>query len=238
MQAESADAGVQVDRGAPAQTCAIPVTVYRQNCSLIWCPVTHRAVVMDPGGDLGHVRAEAARRDLAIEGILLTHGHADHAGGAAELAALCGVPIFGPQRGDRFLLERLPGRLEDWTDAVQWLEDDARLQVGDVRLEVRHCPGHTPGHVVYVDRASNHAWVGDVLFPGSIGATESSYGDRGQLIRSIVERLWPYGQAMRFTPGHGRGSTFGFEREFNPFVCDDVTELMGLREPVMPFPAG
>jgi hydroxyacylglutathione hydrolase len=220
---------------AAAQAHAIAVTPYKQNCSLVWCPASRQAAVIDPGGDIERILGEVLRLDLTVGQILLTHGHPDHAGGAAELAGRIGVPIFGPHRADRFLLELLPGGPERWIDALHWLEDGDRLAVGEISLEVRHCPGHTPGHVVYVDRASKHAWVGDVLFPGSIGATDSAYGDREQLIRSIVGQLWPYGNAVRFTPGHGRGSTFGFEREFNPFVCDDLTELMGLTDPSLRF---
>jgi glyoxylase-like metal-dependent hydrolase (beta-lactamase superfamily II) len=195
---------------------------------LIWCRQSRAAAVVDPGGDLDRVLAAAGRQGLSIGTILLTHGHLDHAGAAAELASLTGATIRGPHIADRFLLEELDAGDRSWLEDIDWLEDGDQVSLGDVVLDVRHCPGHTPGHLAFVDRASRLAWVGDVLFAGSIGTTVMEYADMRQLIRSIVERLWPFGDDIRFLPGHGRTSTFGAERQLNPFVSDLVVEFLGL----------
>ncbi|NVK42416.1 MAG: MBL fold metallo-hydrolase [Oceanospirillaceae bacterium] len=205
----------------------IPVTPFQQNCSLIWCEETGKAAVVDPGGDLDKVLAQVAKQGVELEKILLTHAHIDHAGGTHELATLKGLPIEGPQRGDLFWIEGLAqqskmfgfppvhGFMPD-----RWLEDGDTVTVGQQRLQVLHCPGHTPGHVVFFHEESRLALVGDVLFQGSIGRTDFPRGDHQQLIDSIRNKLFPLGDDVTFIPGHGPLSTFGEERRNNPFVSD------------------
>jgi glyoxylase-like metal-dependent hydrolase (beta-lactamase superfamily II) len=208
----------------------IPVTAFAQNCSLIWCEETKQAAVVDPGGDIDDIVAAAARRGVTIVKVLLTHGHIDHAGGAAEMAARLSIPIEGPQRGDDYWIRQLtdqarmfgfPGRVAPFTPD-RWLEGGDTVTFGNVVLEVIHTPGHTPGHVVFFHRPSKLALVGDVLFAGSIGRTDFPGGNHGDLIRSIRAGLWPLGDDVEFIPGHGPMSTFGEERMSNPFVADGV----------------
>lgn len=204
----------------------IPVTPYQQNCSLLW-DAAGRAALVDPGGEGERLLEEAARRGLVVEKILLTHGHLDHVGAAAGLRERLGVPIEGPARADRFWLDLLPQQAELFGfDPVapftpdRWLDDGDTTTVGAIRLQVLHCPGHTPGHVVYFAPDARLAFVGDVLFKGSIGRTDFPQGDHAALIRSIREKLWPLGDDVRFVPGHGAMSTFGRERRENPFVAE------------------
>ncbi len=205
----------------------IPVTQFVQNCTLLCCEATGKAAVVDPGGDLDRIVAAADNAGAVIEKILLTHAHIDHAGAAAALARRLGVPVEGPQRADQFWLDALPQQsLMFGFPAAQaftpdrWLDNGETVAFGKVQLEVYHCPGHTPGHVVFFHRQSHTAIVGDVLFKGSIGRTDLPGGDHETLLRSIRERLWPLGDAVRFVPGHGPTSTFGEERRSNPFVGD------------------
>ena len=205
----------------------IPVTPFQQNCSLLWCEQTMAGAVVDPGGDIDTIQAAAARFGVNVEKILLTHGHIDHAGGTAELKRRLDVPIVGPQSEEAFWIDQLPQqgqmfgfpRAESFTPD-RWLEDGDVVTFGQVALEVLHTPGHTPGHVVFFNRAAKIAVVGDVLFQGSIGRTDFPRGDYDKLIRSIREKLWPLGNDVTFIPGHGPLSTFGDERESNPFVGD------------------
>lgn len=207
----------------------IPVTPFAQNCSLVWCERTGEAAVIDPGGDLERILAAARDQQLSIGRILLTHAHIDHAGGTAELAAKLRIPIIGPHVGDQFWIDGLTeqGRMFgfghcDGFVPDQWLEDNDCVQVGDIAFTVRHCPGHTPGHVIFFDPQEQLAFVGDVLFAGSIGRTDFPGGDYDTLIGSIRNRLFPLGDEVRFVPGHGPMSTFGAERRSNPFVGDAV----------------
>lgn len=205
----------------------IPVTPLQQNCSLIWCEQTLQAAVIDPGGEVPRILAEVERQGVNVAKVLLTHAHFDHVGGAVELAKASGAEIIGPQRADQFLLDALdqqgpafgfpstPGFQPD-----RWLEEGDRIQLGEEELEVLHCPGHTPGHLVFFHRDDQLAFVGDVLFNGSIGRTDLPQGDYPSLIRSIREKLLPLGDAVTFIPGHGPRSTFGAERKTNPFVGD------------------
>lgn len=209
------------------QIAVIPVTPFRQNCSLIWCDATRDAAVVDPGGDLDRVVAEIGIHRVDVTQILLTHGHLDHAGAAFALAQRLSVPIVGPHRDDAFLIEGLAdsGARYGLADAAafepaRWLDDGDVVRVGHVELEVIHTPGHTPGHVVFFERATASAIVGDVIFNGSVGRTDLPRGSYPALIDSIRNKLWPLGEGVTFWPGHGPTSTFGWERKCNPFVAD------------------
>ena len=212
---------------APLKAAVIPVTPFRQNCSLFWCTKTGSAAIVDPGGDLPRIQAAIAEQGITVTKVLLTHGHLDHAGGAAALSRSLDVPIEGPHIDDSFLLEALgeQGRRyglqgSEACTPNRWLADGDTISVGELSLGVRHCPGHTPGHVVLFHDEAKLAFVGDVLFRGSVGRTDFPRGNHAQLIHSITERLWPLGDDMRFVPGHGQMSTFGWERKTNPYVCD------------------
>jgi glyoxylase-like metal-dependent hydrolase (beta-lactamase superfamily II) len=187
-----------------------------------------RGAFVDPGGDLPRLKAAAAEAGVTIEKILLTHGHIDHAGEAGVLARELGVPIEGPQEEDRFWIARLDDDGRRWGlrgvpfEPDRWLEDQDEVTVGELTLNVRHCPGHTPGHVIFHHPESKLAIVGDVLFKGSIGRWDFPMGNHRQLIDSITGRLWPMGDDTAFVPGHGPMSTFGYERQTNPLVGDAV----------------
>lgn len=203
----------------------LPVTAFQQNCSIVWCDETLQAAVIDPGGDLDVLLAEVKRRGLTLTQIWLTHAHIDHAGGAAELAQQLRLPIIGPHPADQFWIDGLPEQSKmfgfphsEAFTPTRWLFDGDTVTVGHCTLTVRHCPGHTPGHVVFHSRETGRAFVGDVLFAGSIGRTDLPQGDHDTLIASIVQRLWPMGDATVFIPGHGPESTFGRERKSNPYV--------------------
>lgn len=202
----------------------LPVTPYQQNCSLVW-DETGRAALIDPGGEAERLLTEVARRGLTLETILLTHGHLDHVGAAAEIRATRGVPIVGPQRADAFWLDLLPQQAAMFGfppiaafTPDRWLEDGDTVEVGAIRFAVLHCPGHTPGHVVFYQPDARLAFVGDVLFKGSIGRTDFPRGDHTALLAAIRDKLFPLGDEVRFVPGHGALSTFGHERVENPFV--------------------
>ncbi len=205
----------------------VPVTAFEQNCSVLWCDKSKRAAVVDPGGDLDRVIAVLEREGLELEKILLTHAHIDHAGGTSELSKKYSVPIEGPHIEDKFWIDSLPQQsqmfgfpsVEIFTPD-RWLEGGDTVSVGESTLDVVHCPGHTPGHVVFHSRDSKLALVGDVLFHGSIGRTDFPKGDHATLIKSIKEKLWPLGSDVSFIPGHGPMSTFGEERKSNSFVAD------------------
>ena len=202
----------------------IPVTPFQQNCALVWDDETKEGVVVDPGGDADRIQAAISQTGVTVQRILLTHGHLDHAGAAAELAAALGVPIEGPHRADEFLLAGLPeqgARYGMECQAVtpdRWLEEGETVEIAGEEFAVLHCPGHTPGHVVFVSTALGVALVGDVLFQGSVGRTDFPYGDHAALIAAIREKLFPLGDDIQFLCGHGPGSTFGEERRTNPFA--------------------
>lgn len=205
----------------------VPVTPFQQNCTLLWCEQSKRAAVVDPGGDLEKILAAVEERGLKLEKILLTHGHLDHVGGTAALARQLQIPVEGPHRDDDFWIAQLPMQAQmfgfppaETFTPDRWLAQGDTVSVGEETLEVHHCPGHTPGHVVFFHRPGKLAQVGDVLFAGSIGRTDFPKGDHDTLIRSITEKLWPLGDDVRFIPGHGPMSTFGRERQTNPFVAD------------------
>ena len=205
----------------------IPVTPFQQNCSLIWDEQSRQAAVIDPGGDLDQLLAQIERLGLRLEQIWLTHAHIDHAGGTGELARLKGLPIIGPHPDDQFLIDALPQQsvMFGFPQAEhfapdRWLQEGDTVTLGAHTVQVRHCPGHTPGHVVFYSPDLQRAFVGDVLFAGSIGRTDFPRGNHDQLIASIKNKLWPLGDATVFIPGHGPESSFGRERRSNPFVGD------------------
>ena len=203
----------------------VPVTPFEQNCSIVWCSDTLSAAVIDPGGDLPRLMDTVKKLGVKLEQIWLTHAHIDHAGGTAELARLLNLPIIGPHTGDQFWIDGLPlqsqrfGFPPSYTfTPTRWLHDCDTVQIGHCSLQVRHCPGHTPGHVVFFSEEAQRAFVGDVLFAGSIGRTDFPQGNHDHLIASITQRLWPMGDDTVFIPGHGPESTFGRERKTNPYV--------------------
>ncbi len=205
----------------------IPVTPFQQNCTLLWCSRTRMAAVVDPGGDLALIEAAVAEEGVDLQQIWLTHGHIDHAGAAGALAERLGLPIFGPHRADQFWLDGLAQQSQMFgfppaqeVRPARWLDQGDSLMLGDQQIDVLHCPGHTPGHVVFWSAAAELALVGDVLFQGSIGRTDFPQGDYDTLIRSIREQLLPLGDQVAFIPGHGPMSRIGVERRTNPFLQD------------------
>jgi glyoxylase-like metal-dependent hydrolase (beta-lactamase superfamily II) len=206
----------------------IPVTPFQQNCSLLVCEQSARAALVDPGGDIEHILGAVEKSGAVLEKILITHGHIDHCGATAQLRQRLALPVEGPHRDDQFWIDQLPeqgrqfgfGELAAFTPD-RYLSDGDQVAFGKVTMEVRHCPGHTPGHVVFFHQTLRLAFVGDVLFKGSIGRTDFPRGDLPTLIHSITTRLWPLGDDVTFVPGHGPVSTFGEERRSNPFVSDD-----------------
>jgi glyoxylase-like metal-dependent hydrolase (beta-lactamase superfamily II) len=207
----------------------VPVTPFAQNCSIVWCDATRDAAVIDPGGDLEVIESEVARLGLNLRAIWLTHAHIDHAGGTGTLARTRELPIIGPHPGDQFWIDGLPQQsrmfgfpLAEPFTPTRWLADGDTVTLGECTVNVRHCPGHTPGHVVFHSPEAQRAFVGDVLFAGSIGRTDFPQGNHEQLIASIRQRLWPMGDDTVFIPGHGPESTFGRERRSNPFVRDGI----------------
>lgn len=212
----------------PLKAAIIPVTPLQQNCTLIWCTRTMKGAFVDAGGDLAMLRQAVAKTGVTIEKLLVTHGHIDHCGGTGAFARELGVPIEGPHEDDRYWIARLndDGRKYGIDGQVfepdRWLVDGDQVTLGECVLDVVHCPGHTPGHVVFVHQPSRFALVGDVLFQGSIGRTDFPLGNHQQLIDSITQKLWPLGSDITFVPGHGPVSTFGRERLTNGYVADSL----------------
>jgi hydroxyacylglutathione hydrolase len=207
---------------------SIPVTRYEQNCSILWCEATRKAAVVDPGGDVEQILDLLQWEELELEVVLVTHGHFDHAGAVAEIAARTGARIEGPHQGDAHLLQgmeqlgrRFGVRAQSFTPD-RWLNDGDLVAFGAECMEVLHCPGHTRGHVAYFHRTDRQAFVGDIIFRHAIGAWEHGDGDLRTLIASIKSKLFVLGDDVRFQPGHGEMSTFGHERRENPFVSDAV----------------
>lgn len=212
----------------PLKAAIIPVTPLQQNCTLLWCAETMHGAFVDPGGDLDRLKGAAAQHGVTIEKILITHGHIDHCGQAGMLAEELGVPIEGPHEEDLFWISRLEDDGHRYGingkpfQSDRYLVDGDTVTVGKLTFNVRHCPGHTPGHIVFHHPESKLAIVGDVLFQGSIGRTDFPRGNHQQLLDSITQRLWPMGGETHFVPGHGPMSTFAHERATNPFVGDRV----------------
>jgi hydroxyacylglutathione hydrolase len=213
----------------PIRAMIAPVTPLQQNCTIVWCTRTMKAAIIDPGGEVERLLGALRDHGLTLEKIWITHGHMDHAGGTAALKDATGVPIEGPHPDDQFWIDRIaesgerygmPGARAFTPD--RWLDDGDVVTLGETEFEVRHCPGHTPGHVIFFHRQARFAQVGDVLFKDSIGRTDFPRGDYGQLIASITTKLWPLGDDVAFVPGHGPMSTFGAERRTNPWVSDEA----------------
>ncbi|MEQ1864604.1 MAG: MBL fold metallo-hydrolase [Micropepsaceae bacterium] len=222
---------------APApklQLRIVPVTPLQQNCSLIWDTATKHAAFVDPGGDIDKLLGALAHFGLTLKRIWLTHGHLDHAGAAADLRERTGVAVEGPHPDDQFWLDQIEESSRRYgitggrnVTPDRYLNDGDTLELEGVTFDVSHTPGHTPGHVVIHNRAARIAFVGDVLFAGSIGRTDFPRGNHEQLIASITRKLWPLGDDITFIPGHGPTSTFGQERKTNPFVADKLTGYGG-----------
>jgi len=213
----------------PIQAAILPVTPLQQNCTLVWCTKTKKAAIIDPGGETPRLLAAIEELGLTLEKIWITHGHMDHAGGAAAMKDATGVVIEGPHPDDQFWIDRIEesGRKYGVAGARafvtdRWLGDGDVVTLGETEFEVFHCPGHTPGHVIFFHRQARFAQVGDVLFQGSIGRTDFPRGNHQDLIDAITTKLWPLGEDVAFVPGHGPMSTFGAERRSNPFVGDRV----------------
>lgn len=209
----------------PIQIAIVPVTPFEQNCSILWCTKTMKGAVIDPGGDLDRIRAAIAETGVTIEKILLTHGHVDHAAGAAELAESLGVKVEGPAAADQFIIDDIPHMAAKYgiegarsVTPDLYLNEGDTVSVGDVSLDVLHVPGHTPGHLVFVHRPVGLAIVGDTLFRGSVGRTDFPYGDPDLLIKGIKEKLLPLGNNMVCLPGHGPVTSIGDEKAHNPFL--------------------
>ncbi|MBR0656847.1 MBL fold metallo-hydrolase [Plastoroseomonas arctica] len=211
----------------PLAIAVIPVTPFEQNCALVWDDATLRGVVIDPGGDVPAIRAAIAEHGVAVDKILLTHGHLDHAGGAADLAETLGVPILGPGIEDAPLLAALPEQGARFgltgmraVQPTRYLAEGETIVIGETPFEIWHCPGHTPGHLVFTSVSQGIAFVGDVIFRGSVGRTDFPYGDGAALVHAIRTKLFPLGDAIEFLCGHGPGSSFGAERRTNPYCGD------------------
>lgn len=216
----------------PLKIAIVPVTPLQQNCSLLWDDETMVGAICDPGGDIGRLSDAISEAGFTLEKVLLTHGHLDHAGAAGEIARTYGVPIEGPHRDDAFLIETLPEQSAKYGlpeyplfEPTRWLDNGDTVTVGGLTLDVIHCPGHTPGHVVFHHGPSRIALVGDVIFQGSVGRTDFPRGNHQQLIDSIRDRLFTLGGDTGFVPGHGPLSTFEYERQTNPYVSDQVLGL-------------
>ena len=213
------------NQNAPLSAVIVPVTPLQQNCSIVWCTKTMKAMIIDPGGDVPNILQAIKETGVTPDKIVLTHGHIDHAGGAAQLKEELGLDIIGPHEDDLFLLESLEqtgaqygvhGARDCTSD--QWLNEGETLSIGDVDFDILHCPGHSPGSVVFVNKEIKLAVVGDVLFAGSIGRSDLPRGNHDQLINSIKDKLLPLDDDVTFICGHGPTSTIGQERASNPFL--------------------
>jgi len=210
---------------SPLGVAVLPVTPFQQNCSIVWCTKSRQAAIVDPGGDVPLILGALKETGVTPAAIWLTHGHLDHAGGAAELAETLSVPIIGPHEADKFLLDDLPmaGLRFDINDMravapARWLVEGDEISVGEVVFSVQHVPGHTPGHVTFFQKDLRFLLAGDTVFAGSVGRTDFPYGSHETLIAGIKGKLLPLGDDVQFLPGHGPASTLGEERTSNPFL--------------------
>ena len=203
----------------------VPVTGFAQNCRIVVCTNTNKAALIDPGGDADKLSAELSTLGCELESIFLTHGHLDHVGAAKQLADKFGVKIIGPHLDDKFWFDSLPMQAQMFGFAPitpfypdAWLAHGDTIHVGETCLSVRHCPGHTPGHVVFYHDESEQVFVGDVIFQGSVGRTDFPKGDSAQLIASIKSEILSLADDVKILPGHGPNTTVGHERKTNPFI--------------------
>jgi glyoxylase-like metal-dependent hydrolase (beta-lactamase superfamily II) len=212
---------------APLGIAVVPVTAFQQNCSIVWCSKTMQAAIVDPGGDVPQIQRALSELSVTPVAIWLTHGHIDHAGGAAELAETLSVPVIGPHEADKFLLDDLPtsGLRFDMrgirsVTPTRWLVEGDAVSVGEVSFAVLHVPGHTPGHITFYQEGVRFLLAGDTVFAGSVGRTDLPYGSHDTLIAGIKTKLLPLGDDVQFLPGHGPASTLGAERVNNEFLQD------------------
>lgn len=210
---------------SPLGIAVVPVTPFQQNCSIVWCTRTMQAAIVDPGGDVATIQRALSELKVTPVAIWLTHGHIDHAGGAAELAEALAVPVIGPHEADKFLLDELPvsGLRFDMRDIravtpTRWLAEGDAVSVGDITFSVLHVPGHTPGHITFFQKDTRFLLAGDTVFAGSVGRTDFPYGSHDTLIAGIKAKLLPLGDDVQFLPGHGPASTLGDERVSNEFL--------------------
>ena len=215
----------QTETKPKAGAIIVPVTLFEQNCTIIWCEATRKAVVIDPGGEVPKIQAAIEQTKVSVEKIWLTHGHIDHVGGAAELRDALGVKIEGPHVADKFLLDNVVSSGERFGitgvrnfSPDRWLDEGEQVSIGELSFDILHCPGHSPGSVVFFNKELRFAHVGDVVFAGSVGRTDLPGGDHATLIRSITQKLLPLGDDVSFICGHGVGSSLGQERMTNPFL--------------------
>jgi glyoxylase-like metal-dependent hydrolase (beta-lactamase superfamily II) len=219
----------QTETKGKAGAIIVPVTLFEQNCTIIWSEADKKAVVIDPGGDVPSIQAAIEQTGVSVEKIWLTHGHIDHVGGAAELRDALRVPIEGPHIADKFLLDNVVSSgarfgmtgVRDFAPD-RWLEEGDHVSIGELRFEILHCPGHSPGSVVFFNKELRFAHVGDVLFNGSVGRTDLPGGSHSTLIDSIKQKLLPLGDDVEFICGHGAGSSIGQERLTNPFITGEL----------------
>jgi glyoxylase-like metal-dependent hydrolase (beta-lactamase superfamily II) len=226
---------------SPIRALIAPVTPLQQNCTIVWCAKTNKAAIIDPGGEAPRLLAGLKQHGLTLEKIWITHGHLDHAGATQDIKEATGCPIEGPHPDDAFWIDQIEDSAVKWGmpgarrfTPDRWLADGDRVTLGETEFEVLHCPGHTPGHVVFFHREARFAQVGDVLFQGSVGRSDFPKGDGAQLIASITGKLWPLGDDVAFVPGHGPMSTFGAERRSNAFVSDAAVARAGMSRAFQP----
>ena len=211
------------------QISIVPVTEFQQNCSIAYDDQTKNGVVVDPGGDLEKIAQAVANLEVKVQAIWLTHGHLDHAGSAEAAKKEFGVDIIGPHADDKMLLDNIEMAAVNYdltgffnAKPDRWLSSGDSLQVDEHEFEVRHCPGHAPGHVIFINHANKIILMGDVLFQGSIGRTDLPGGNHQQLLNSIRDQVLTLDDDYQFICGHSAPSTIGHERKTNPFLTDIV----------------